>query len=711
MPRRHVPGGELVHRAIAADAGHIRRTSVAITSILALVATLLVGAAGTATAGPPDRPGVAPPGQWTDASLGELAVRGSVEQIQVIHAEPGATVAIRGPRGYRASAVTDAQGGLVLRDVPAGGGYTVEIAGERGRFPVTVLAPDDHPDPRFYAAQDLDPSEGYLETRDGTLLAYQVVLPDPEVFGPGPYPVVVDYSAYRPSIDFFDGVGNRFPALGYAAVGVNMRGSACSGGAFDYFEELQWLDGYDLVEALAAQDWSDGVALIGKSYPGISQLFVASTQPPSLEAIVPGHVIGEFYRDVAYPGGVLNYAFAAVFSQDQDARSAFPSSYPQVNARAEEDPVCLANQALRGQNVSLEAGIFGNPYDGAYWRARAPERLVGSITVPTLLVNAWQDEQTGAGPAKLLERFADATPARLLGTNGDHGEYYRGDVWAEIVRFLDVYLGEQVPAEVAAYEDEPPVTILLELDRDGVAGARFELPSFEAAGDGQRFVLGDDLLADDPDEGAAASTFTYDPPGIADFAGGWLMPGQNQWLPPLQDRVTFTSEPLAADTIVAGSGSVDLWVAADATDVDLEVTLTEIRPDGHEQLVQSGWLRASHRALDEAASTALRPRHLHTAEAQAPLEPGAVTPMRVELFPVGHAFRSGSQLRLTVDGPGGNRWRWGFAPLPGVFDVTVVHDAAHPSALVLPVVDADGVELPPLPACGTVSSQPCRPVS
>jgi hypothetical protein len=48
-----------------------------------------------------------------------------------------------------------------------------------------------------------------------------------------------------------------------------MRGSACSGGAFDYFERLQWFDGYDLVEALAAQDWSDGVALIGKSYPGI----------------------------------------------------------------------------------------------------------------------------------------------------------------------------------------------------------------------------------------------------------------------------------------------------------------------------------------------------------------------------------------------------------------------------------------------------------
>jgi uncharacterized protein len=681
---------------------------VSVASVLAMLATFLV--AGSAAAAPPDRPGVVPPGRATDASLGEFTVSGSVEQIYVVHAAPGVEVSVRGPRGYRATGVTDDSGGLLFRDVPAGGGYTVAVAGERGRFPVTVLDPDDHPDARLYAAQELDPSEGYLRTRDGTLLAYQVVLPDPAVFGPGPYPVVVDYSAYRPSIDFFDGVGTRFPALGYAAVGVNMRGSACSGGAFDYFEQLQWLDGYDVVEALAAQPWSDGVALIGKSYPGISQLFVASTQPPSLTAIVPGHVIGDFYRDVAYPGGVLNFAFAALFSIDQDQRSAFPSSYPQVNARAAVDPICRANQALRGQNASMEAGILGNTFDGDYWRERAPERLVGDITVPTLLVNAWQDEQTGGGPAKLLERFPETTPARLLGTNGDHGEYYRGEVWDEIVRFLDVYLGERDPAEVAAYEAQPDVTILLELTRgnDARAGARFDLPSFEAAGDGQRLRLGEDLVADGPDEAGTTSSFTYDPPGLYDFARGWLLPGQNTWLPPLQDRVTFTGEALGEDTIIAGSGSVDLWIAADATDVDLEVTLTEVRPDGREQLIQSGWLRASHRALDEAASTTLRPRHLHTPEAQAALTPGELTPVRVELFPVAHAFRAGSRVRLTVDGPGGNRWRWGFDPVPGPFEVTVAHGTDHPSSLVLPVVDPD-VTLPPLPACGTVSSQPCRP--
>ena len=36
--------------------------------------------------------------------------------------------------------------------------------------------------------------------------------------------------------------------MGFAVVDVNMRGTGCSGGAFDFFEPLQSLDGYDIVE-------------------------------------------------------------------------------------------------------------------------------------------------------------------------------------------------------------------------------------------------------------------------------------------------------------------------------------------------------------------------------------------------------------------------------------------------------------------------------
>ena len=99
--------------------------------------------------------------------------------------------------------------------------------------------------------------------------------------------------------------------LGYAVVDVNMRGTGCSGGAFDYFERLQSLDGYDVVETVARQPWvlNGKVGMVGVSYGGISQLFVGATAPPHLAAITPLSVIDNTATTL-YPGGMLNTGFA-----------------------------------------------------------------------------------------------------------------------------------------------------------------------------------------------------------------------------------------------------------------------------------------------------------------------------------------------------------------------------------------------------------------
>src|SRR5207248_3171305 len=125
----------------------------------------------------------------------------------------------------------------------------------------------------------------------------------------GPFPTVVNYSGYAasepedPNPDFMalcsdfpvvctppeDGVALLAGMLGYATVSVNIRGTGCSGGAYDYFEELQLLDGYDVIQIVASQSWAyrHQVGMVGLSYPGISQLFVASQKPPGLAAIAP----------------------------------------------------------------------------------------------------------------------------------------------------------------------------------------------------------------------------------------------------------------------------------------------------------------------------------------------------------------------------------------------------------------------------------------
>src|SRR5690606_19999848 len=386
----------------------------------------------------------------------------------------------------------------------------------------------------------------------------------------------------------------------------------------------QALDGYDMVEIVAAQPWADGVALVGKSYPGISQLFVAATRPPSLRAIVPGHVVADYYRDVVYPGGMQNVAYAVHWAERQEAIAAFPSAYDWVQERiAAGDEICAENQALRSQNAPLLEQLHANVFDGPFWRERAPWEFVHQIEVPTLLVNSWQDDTTGGRPAVLMERFPPDVPVRFVGANGDHGEYYGPAVMAEIERFLSYYLKREVPAAdahrfssyeeaLAAYEAEDPVKIFWEM---GAGGGR--IPAFstthaawplpEARVMYMFLQPGGGLATQPPPILGGTTRYRYDPranPPVFSAAQGWPHPAPGT-------AAVFVSEPMREDTAFAGSAAVELWLAASTADTDVEVVLSEVRPDGMETLVQVGWLRASRRAEDPSLSTALRPYHTH----------------------------------------------------------------------------------------------------
>jgi predicted acyl esterase len=197
-----------------------------------------------------------------------------------------------------------------------------------------------------------------------------------------------------------------------------------------------------------------------------------------------------------------------------------------------------------------------------------------------------------------------------------------------------------------------------------------------------------------------------------------LLPGGNSWdlLPevdwqPLVDgtAAAWATPPLDGDVTIVGPGSVDLWLRSSAEDTDVQVTHSEVRPDGLETYVQSGWLRASHRALDEKASSELDPRPTHLEADAAPLPAGEFNLLRVGIFPVAHVFRAGSRIRVSVEAPGGDRDIWSFdTPLTGgAVTNEISHTAAQPSKVVLGVVD--GVEPPPgLPPCPGLRGQPCR---
>jgi len=548
---------------------------------------------------------------------------------------------------------------------------------------------------------------GYVAVRDGTLLHYTVVRPA----GPGPFPTLFTYDGYdagsNPDPDY---VAQYVPE-GYAFIGVSLRGTGCSGGVWDFFQPAEATDGYDVVEWIARQPWSDGkVGMIGKSYPGITQLFVAEQRPPHLVAIAPGHTYGDIYRDVAFPGGIFNYSFAALWSF---IAQPYPSYSAGLKGSTGGDQTCAQNQANRPQNVPKNAFLqsLQHMWDDDLIRERSPLYNIDKINVPIYTVISWQDEQVGPRSVNWLSRVQ--SPLYATVTNGDHGMYRTAPSLADLNRYFDHYL----KGVDNGYQNTPRIRVWWEAGRNGARapGWLTSVDRWPPRTKTGRFYLDQGgTLA--PKKGSGGpDPYVYAGPtgqGIQNpkYSGVTSQPDQYLWpvKPAPGAAVDYTSAPLTKDAAVLGSGSLDLWLASTAGDTDLQVTLTEVRPDGQEEYVQTGWLRASHRKLDPKQSTATRPYQTQQQADQEFLTPGTPTPMRIEIFPFGHVFRAGSRIRVWVEGPKFLPELWGFAALPVPATNLVYHDAAHPSSLALPILS--GVTAPVgLPACGSVIRQPCRP--
>ncbi len=385
-------------------------------------------------------------------ALATFSSHGSVNQVYVTHAAPGDTLTLRNAAHAAVGTGTvDDLGSLLFRTVPAGADYTVSDATQVSG-PLQVTTPNDLPAQSLYTSQQLVNGFQYITTRDGTKLSAEVTLPGPAAAGP--YPTVIEYSGYDPSHP-----GSPQPStqiaqlLGYTTVGVNIRGTGCSGGAFDFFETLQGLDGYDVVETVAAQPWvlNHEPGMVGISYPGIAQTFVAPTQPPHLAAIAALSVVADTYRSLADPGGVPNVGFPRDWAQERDnAARPYGQGWEQsvVDGGGATGQQCAEDQLLRHQNASLVAAFDTHPYREPVDAADAisPELLAPKIDVPVFMGGSWQDEQTG-GQSSLIFPNLTGVPKgdlKLFGTNGTHVDSLVAELdrWYE---FLEFYVARRVP--------------------------------------------------------------------------------------------------------------------------------------------------------------------------------------------------------------------------------------------------------------------------
>jgi hypothetical protein len=171
--------------------------------------------------------------------------------------------------------------------------------------------------------------------------------------------------------------------------------------------------------------------------------------------------------------------------------------------------------------------------------------------------------------------------------------------------------------------------------------------------------------------------------------------------------VAFQTAPFTTDTTIVGPATVNLWVEGATPVEDYQVTVTEVRPSAsEEEYVTSGFLRSSNQ-VDLPNSTRLFTAPSYLASDARNLSSSSYSLVKIPIDTIGHTFRAGTELRIVISAPGGDRPSWTFDTLDSGQSATVGLGKVTPSALVVRSV-RNVTATPTLPTCGTLRGEPCR---
>jgi predicted acyl esterase len=396
---------------------------------------------------------------------------------------------------------------------------------------------------------------------------------------------------------------------GYAVVFADPRGAWLSEGDLRHNGIGEGEDCYDCIEFLAALPWSNAkVGMTGVSYLAAIQYLVASLKPPHLAALNPWEGFSDWYREFAYHGGIRETGF-----------------------------VPRGSDNLRfslGRTEDTNANVMAHPLHDAFWRSK--EIDLEAIDVPAYVVASWSDQGLHTrGTIEAWRRMS--SPEKWLEIHGEKkwANYYKPESRAKQAAFFDHFL-KGLDSGVEAW---PPVSIeVRESAQLSQVRAESDWPLARTEYRALYLDASTGALRDSP--GAAEAAVRYDPQSEAGEA--------------LFDYRFDT------DTELTGYMKLKLWVEAEgAEDMDLFVAVQKLDAQGapvgfhfyafyDNGPVALGWLRASHRALDEGRSTPWQPVHRHDREDR--LRPGEIVPVEIELWPSSTRFRAGESLRVVVKG-------------------------------------------------------------
>jgi uncharacterized protein len=521
-----------------------------------------------------------------------------------------------------------------------------------------------------------------------------------------------------------------FASRCYLVVVQDIRGQFASGGTFSEFTNDR-NDGYDSVEWAARLPRSSGkVGMYGSSYVGATQWLAAEAAPPHLAAIVPANTGSDYYQGWTYENGAFRLNFIEPWTMDPIALSAARNrGDTRVARQLTQDDKNIASWLRYTPYRSFPPLHPGDrtvaPYfydwivhrtDGPYWQRWEPQRYYPKITIPVLDVEGWYDAFLAGGVHNFTGMVSSGGSAwaranqRIVIGPWDHIGWGRPtSIAALMLKRIGPVGNSPINELMLAWWDHflkgidngvsnGPTVNYFEMGANVWKTARaWPLPGTKwtnyylssgghassAPGDGQ-------LVTSPPASGQQPDTYDYDPRNPVPSVGGHsccAAPGGSQGpydqraVEQRGDVLVYTTPPLAAGTEVTGPVSVTLYASSSAPDTDWTAKLLDVHPDGTAVNLNNGIQRASFRESSRAPT---------------PIEPGQVYRYTITVWPTSNLFRAGHRIRVEISSsdfpqfdPNPNTGSWlGESTATHVAHQSVLHDAQHPSALVLPVIPA-----------------------
>lgn len=526
--------------------------------------------------------------------------------------------------------------------------------------------------------------------RDGVRLATDVYLPAEG----GSYPALLVRDIYS---NGSSAVRQRYAkfatANGYAFVFQSSRGRYDSEGDwYPYFNEIN--DGDDTLTWIADQSWSNGeVGMFGDSYLGSVQWLAAVNGNPALVAIAPAMSPGNYYRDVAYPGGAFSLLSRARWGiGDIGSRTNLMFPIDWVGGIDHLPLETLAESV--GFNVPHFQDWLAHPSYDEYWAPLNLEARATEMSVPALNIGGWYDVflRSTIGSYKTMTEQAASRTAR----NGQRliiGPWPHG--W-NVRQTGDIDFGEEAVIDTEKLLMEWFDYWMKDGDEPAGAPVRIFIMGENTWRDEQVWPLArtdyrpmylhtDGSLSEAPPTGDGSLGYTYDPADPVPTLGGNIMeptlrgPHDQSPLDDREDILRFVSAPFEQPTEITGPITAEIYATTDARDTDFMAKLIVVKPNGMAFNLVDGVIRARYREGFEQEKL---------------IQPGRAYKYTIDLWATSYLLSPGDRLRVDVTSSNYPRLARNLntgAPFAKTTEMKVAHQTIHmsdehPSMVILPFV-------------------------